>query len=38
MTEKSQLPANIDIQIYNYLAENKLQQTSNSKFSEITQC
>lgn len=35
MTEKSQLSANTDTQIYNYMADNKQQQTSNSEFSEI---
>lgn len=35
MSEESQLSANTDTQVYNYLVDNKQQQTSDSEFSEI---
>lgn len=35
MFEKSQLSANADTQVYDYLVDNKQQQISDSEFSEI---
>ena len=35
MSEKSQLSANTDTQVYDYQVDNKQQQTSDSEFSEI---
>lgn len=35
MAEKSKFSANADTQIYNFLAENKQHQISDSELSEI---